>query len=76
MGRKYNFIYSNLVENNNDIVGHIAYSLYKMDKIAFIERFKDQNNGREPEEKDIEAFQNEAAHKTRHRYSLWEDRVA
>lgn len=39
--------YSTLVEDPNDLVGLIAYSLYKRDKLDFIERHK-ANNGRAP----------------------------
>lgn len=56
MARSYNYIYSNLVEDNNDIVGHIAYALYKADKIHFIENFKKENSGNEPDEKDLKPF--------------------
>lgn len=55
MSRKYNFIYSKLVEDNDDVVGHIAYSLYKNEKIEFIEIFKEKN-GIEPTESDLEPF--------------------
>lgn len=43
MSRQYNFIYSKLVESETDIIGHIAYSLYKTDKIDFINKFKSNN---------------------------------
>ncbi len=55
MPRIYNFIYSKLVEGNNDVVGHIAYSLYKSDKIKFIDGFKKENN-REPDETELKTF--------------------
>lgn len=35
MARKYNHIYSRLVCDTDDVVGHIAYSLYKADKVQF-----------------------------------------
>lgn len=38
MGREYNLIYSRLVEREDDVVGTIAYSIYKTDKIAFLPR--------------------------------------
>lgn len=56
MQRNYNFIYKELVEHEYDIVGHIAYSLYKADKIKFIEAFKQKNNGKEPEDADLIPF--------------------
>jgi hypothetical protein len=55
MQRNYNFIYSKLVENEYDIVGHIAYSLYKKDKIAHIERFR-QKNSTEPLDHELIPF--------------------
>lgn len=58
MPRSYNFIYRELVEDQNDIVGHIAYALYKADKIKFIEKFKEDHNSSEPTEKDLEPFHN------------------
>ncbi len=36
MVRKYNFIFAQLVEDEYDFVGHIAYSLYKQDKVNYI----------------------------------------
>ncbi|MBV8252675.1 MAG: hypothetical protein JO154_08710 [Chitinophaga sp.] len=37
MKRNYNPIYAKIVEDDNDVVGHIAYSLYKRSKIEYIE---------------------------------------
>lgn len=56
MARQYNFIYKRLVKNESDIVGNIAYSLYKADKIKFIEDFKAKNGGNEPTETDFQGF--------------------
>lgn len=38
MQRNYNDIYSKLVGNEMDVLGHIAYSLYKENKIEYIEK--------------------------------------
>lgn len=54
--RKFNYIYSHLVDGKNDIVGHIAYGLYKADKINWIEEFKRKHNGQAPTEEDLEPF--------------------
>ena len=43
------------MHDRNDIVGHIAYSLYKEDKVQFIDKFK-QENGREPKESELKPF--------------------
>lgn len=56
MDKKYNFIYRKLVQDRDDIVGHVAYSLYKENKIQFIENFKKEHGGIEPGDKDFEAF--------------------
>lgn len=56
MARNYNYIYSQLVEDRKDIVGHIAYALYKEDKIAFIGKYKDEHGGEEPTEEDLHPF--------------------
>lgn len=38
MGRKsFNYIYEKLVKDENDILGHIAYSVYKNQKLATLE---------------------------------------
>jgi len=51
----YNYIYKVLVEDDKDILGIIAYSLYKRQKIEFISAFKDEH-GEEPEDADLECF--------------------
>lgn len=56
MTKTYNFIYGKLVENDNDLVGLIAYGLYKRHKIEFIESFKAQHPGQEPSDDDCKAF--------------------
>lgn len=56
MARQYNFIYKQLVKDESDIVGNIAYSLYKADKIKFIEDFKAKNGGKEPTEAEFQPF--------------------
>lgn len=43
----YNYIYSELVEDADDILGIIAYSFYKQQKIEFIQAFTEKH-GRPP----------------------------
>jgi len=43
MPREYNSIYEKLVEGENDIIGHIAYSIYKRDKIDYITSKKEED---------------------------------
>lgn len=47
--------YSSIVEHDNDMVGFIAYSLYKRDKIAFMAKTHDEA-GRMPTEDEKMAF--------------------
>lgn len=54
MQRNYNYIYSRLVENEFDVVGHIAYSIYKKQKIEYIEKQKEL--GQEPTDSDLIPF--------------------
>ncbi|MBE9469243.1 MAG: hypothetical protein IMY72_13105 [Bacteroidetes bacterium] len=55
MPRNYNNIYSKLIENEFDILGHIAYAIYKQQKIAHIEEFKIDNK-RGPSDQELIPF--------------------
>jgi len=50
-----NFIYSELVQSDDDLVGLVAYGIYKRHKIEFIEKFKRENN-RPPYDSECKAF--------------------
>lgn len=52
---RYNFIYDKLVQNRNDLIGIIAYGIYKQHKIEFITGIKESKN-REPNEEECNAF--------------------
>ena len=41
MAKKYCSIYSKLVKDDGDMVGHIAYSLYKAEKVQYIKEQKE-----------------------------------
>lgn len=41
MAKKYCSIYSTLVKDDGDMVGHIAYSLYKAEKVQYIKEQKE-----------------------------------
>lgn len=56
ISRKYSFIYKELVQDKNDLVGHIAYSIYKTQKILFITRYKEENSGKEPPDLEFANF--------------------
>lgn len=55
MEKQYNYIYSKLVSNQADVVGMLAYSIYKQHKIEFIKDFK-QKKGFAPTDTDIDNF--------------------
>lgn len=55
MRPKYNFIYEKLVTAEDDVVGLIAYGIYKKHKIEFITKIKDEK-GREPTDKECCSF--------------------
>lgn len=50
MQRNYNFIYTKLVQGEDDMIGHIAYSLYKKHKIEYIEDKKAEGTALTDEE--------------------------
>lgn len=52
---KYNNIYNKLVENEDDVAGMFAYSVYKRHKISFVEDIKKSEN-RCPNDVEIKAF--------------------
>lgn len=51
----YNYIYSKIVLDEADIIGYVAYSLYKQEKIEFIQTFKSQH-GNEPTDAELQTF--------------------
>ncbi|GAB7529962.1 hypothetical protein PS3A_23730 [Pseudomonas sp. 3A(2025)] len=51
----YNYIYRELVESETDILGILAYSAYKRQKIEFIQGFR-QKTGKEPSDTDLTPF--------------------
>lgn len=53
--REFNYIYSKLVQEPNDIVGLLAYSIYKEHKIAYITDFTSKN-GRAPSDTELMRF--------------------
>lgn len=55
MKRKYNFIYSKLVATENDLVGLIAYGIYKKHKIEFIDTIKETEQ-RDPTDEECQSF--------------------
>lgn len=51
----YNYIYRSLVNDENDIIGIIAYSFYKQQKIEYIEDFR-RKHGRAPTDEELDHF--------------------
>ncbi len=48
-------MYSNIVKADDDIIGLVAYALYKKQKIAFFNKVR-KDTGKDPTEFDIKAF--------------------
>lgn len=63
--RQYNSIFSQIVENNDDFVGSMAYVLYKMNKIDYIEQFKKDHNNEEPSIDELREWQKGECTKTK-----------
>lgn len=55
MDRKYNSIYNKLVQSDKDLVGLVAYAIYKRHKIEFVSGVKRSKN-REPTDEECEVF--------------------
>ncbi|MBD5805347.1 hypothetical protein AZOA_48000 [Azoarcus sp. Aa7] len=52
---QYSWIYKDLVEDEGDIIGAIAYSIYKSRKIEYIRQFEDEH-GRSPNDDELAEF--------------------
>ena len=57
--RRYSFIYNNLVHNSNDFIGLVAYSIYKQEKIQYIQNFEKEKN-RTPNTEELFDFHKQA----------------
>lgn len=55
MQRKFNYIFTILVKNDEDLLGLLSYCQYKNQKIEYIKKIKEQNN-KEPSEDDLNIF--------------------
>lgn len=55
MASTHNYIYENLVKNDKDILGIIAYGIYKKHKIEFIDKIK-KEQGRIPTDEECRSF--------------------
>lgn len=60
----YNRVYENLVKDDKDIVGMLAYSIYKKQKQETIKEFIISKNGTRPSSTDLESFHNLATQRT------------
>ena len=56
MAKKYCGIYSKLVQGDGDMIGHIAYSLYKAEKVQYINEYKQSNGKSSVPDSEIEKF--------------------
>ena len=56
MSRQYNPIYSKIVDDDTDVIGHIAYALYKEQKIKFIKSKKGDDPNKHLSEEEWQHF--------------------
>ena len=54
---KNNFFFNQIVENENDLVGSIAYVIYKWNKIEYIDQFKKEHGNHEPSLQELREWQ-------------------
>jgi hypothetical protein len=53
---QYNWIYKKLINGDDDVVGAIAYFLYKRQKVAFIEAYKAEHGSQGPDDAALKGF--------------------
>lgn len=53
---KYNYIFNQLVKDENDFVGYVAYTLYKQNKVAHITKVK-EDKGSAPTDEELREWQ-------------------
>ncbi|MBQ7456971.1 MAG: hypothetical protein IJS54_05165 [Desulfovibrio sp.] len=53
--KRYSFIYNNLVKDSKDLVGLVAYSIYKQEKIKYI-RYFEKSKRRQPKTEELYEF--------------------
>lgn len=54
--KSFNYIYEKLVKDENDILGHIAYSVYKSQKLTRIAEMKKASGGNDVTDEDMAPF--------------------
>jgi hypothetical protein len=72
----HNFFFSQIVANDNDFIGFVAYTIYKKNKIEYIEQFK-KDNSRPPTDEELLKWQYEECtnSKKKNYRSLTENKV-
>lgn len=53
--KKYNQVYETLVDNEDDLVGQIAYCMYKLNKQKYIKSFEAEHN-RPPKDEELQSY--------------------
>lgn len=56
---RYSSIYNELVDKPNNLVGLLAYSIYKQEKIDYVKHFE-EDKGRPPEPSELKEFHHQA----------------
>ncbi len=55
MSKKFNKIYNQLVKDEDDFIGMVAYAIYKKCKVEYIEKFEEEK-GRTPTDEELISF--------------------
>ena len=56
--RQFNFVYSQLVTQEKDFLGMVAYAIYKNQKIEWVKDFRARNNNQDPSDAELDIFHN------------------
>lgn len=73
---KYNFIYNKLVTNKDDLVGMVAYTIYKNEKITYIKNYELEYGGKSPSEEDLHIFHKSSCDRVEYYKELAINRVS
>ena len=58
---EYNAIFEKLVLSSDDLIGLLAYSIYKREKVAFVRQYREAHSNAAPPAEELEKFHNTCA---------------
>lgn len=72
---RYSSIYNELVDQPNNLVGLLAYSIYKKEKINYVKRFEEEHR-RPPDPSELKEFHQQSHHRIGQYNEIAESRVS